>query len=105
MANTVKSLAAGQLPTTKGTLYTAPAVTATIAKTVKLHNTSGSTTEAVIIYHKLSAGTSKIIAKISLSPGWSAEVDEIFLSTGDLIEGSSTNATTVDYSIGGMEQT
>jgi len=105
MANTVKSLASGQLPAVKGTLYTTPAVTASIAKTVKLHNTSGSTTEAVVIYHKMSAGTSRIVAKISLSPGWSAEVDEIFLSTGDLIEGVTTTAATVDYTIGGMEQT
>lgn len=104
MANTVKALADGQLPSSKGTLYTVPGATAAVPRTIKLCNTSGSTTEAVQIWVN-TTGTSRKVCNIQLSPGWSAEVEDLFLSTGDLIEGSTTTATTVDYSIGGMEQT
>lgn len=110
MALTPKILADGQLPSSKGTLYTVPGSTQTAVKFFRLVNTSGSVV-TVNVYLKKSGGTSRrIIPKdYSLAAGAMASVldygEVVALGAGDLIEGDASSATTVDYVIDGGEAT
>ncbi|MDQ1291034.1 MAG: hypothetical protein QG615_828 [Nitrospirota bacterium] len=104
MAVTIKSLAQGQLPNAKGTLYTAAGQV--IVRRINLVNT-GAGINSVNVYKKTAAGTSKRIIPVALAldPGDQAiciEDDVMTLETGDLIEGDATNASEVDYVIDGV---
>lgn len=104
MSITIKSLAQGQLPNAKGTLYTAAGQV--IVRRINLVNT-GAGTNAVNIYKKTAAGTSKRIIpmNMALATGSQAvciEEDVMTLETGDTIEGDSTAAAEVDYIIDGV---
>ena len=107
MAITAKSLADGQLAATKGTLYTVPGGTVAYVKFLHVHNT-GSTTETVVIYVKRSGSSSRTVGRVILAQNEAADVLDkdatLTLSTGDVIEGETTNATTVDYTITGAEE-
>jgi hypothetical protein len=110
MANnfTTKILANGQLSATPdSTLYTTPALTTAIIKTIAIVNTDSST-RAINLYIRKAAGTSRrIIPKdMSLLAGYSTETDEVYtLGIGDLITGDASSGTVVDYSIYGVEET
>lgn len=105
---TGKSLADGQLASTKGTIYTTPASTVAYVKFLSCHNT-GSTTETVIIYVKRSGSSSRVIGRAVLQGNEHCrfiDKDEtITLAAGDLVEGVTTTATTVDFVITGVEET
>jgi len=105
VVNTIVSLGDGQLPAAKGTLYTVPSNTHTLIKVIKLVNTSASLTETIRLYVLPSgAGTSRLIHRFILAPNESAEVTDVYLGTATgLLQGDSTDATTVDYSIHGIE--
>lgn len=101
-----KSLAQGQLPNAKGTIYTVPASTTAYIKSLKVVNTDSSA-RTVNIYVKRSGGTSRRIwpSAMSLAAGYVAEDEDIGgLSTGDIIEGDASAATVVDYTILGAER-
>ena len=101
---TPKVLAEGQLASSKGTLYTVPAATSAYIKSITLYNTNASG-QTIAIYLKPGA-TSRQIRQIVLAQNESYSFDLSFvLESGDLIEGSSTNATAVDYVITGLEET
>ncbi len=105
MAFTVKQLANGQLPNSIGDLYTVPALTTAIIKTISLVNTN-TTTEAVNLYVLKVAGTARrIIPKaMSLLAGYLLEYDqELTLGAGDKIQGDTTTASKVDFVISGVE--
>lgn len=107
MPITAKSLADGQLASTKGTLYTVPAATRSYVKFLFLHNT-GATSETVLVYVKRSGSSSRVIGRGVLAGDESlAVIDKdatLTLSAGDVIEGETTTATTVDYVITGAEE-
>ncbi len=89
----------GQLPSSKGTLYTATA--AVVVNSITLVNTD-SVTRTVNLYIK--TGTSRHIIPVALSlTTGSAYLDDITrcLNSGDLIEGDASAATVVDYVISG----
>ena len=102
----IKNLANGQLPNAKGTLYTVPASTDTIVRSIVLVNTN-TTAEAVNLYFCPNAGTSvRLIPKdLSLGIGYSLVFDvPVTMGTaGDLIQGDATTAAKVDYTISGVE--
>lgn len=99
----IKSLADGQLTTSKATLYTAPAATQAIVKKIPLVNTSTSTV-TVILYFKASGGTSRRILRAEIPPeGTTVMDDEQTLEAADIIEGEATIGSTVDYTISGVE--
>ena len=109
MAITGGSLADGQLPNTKTTLYTVPGSTIAHITHVVLVNTSGGAI-TVNIYVKRSGSTSRrIIDKDkSIAAGASYWVpispSALRLSAADVIEGDASSATSVDYVIlGGQE--
>ena len=108
MAFVGKSLADGQLAATKGTIYTTPSLTTAYVKWLSVHNTSGSTTETILVYVKRSGSSSRIIGRAVLLPNEHTRIisdgESIVLSAGDLIEAQTSNATTVDYVISGVEE-
>lgn len=102
MAISGSSLADGQLPSSEAILFTATSIT--YEKILTLFNTSASTTETVKIYFMrlASAPTLRQIREIVLEPKRSYELDiPLPMVPGDEIHGVSTNATTVDYVLGG----
>jgi len=93
-------LADGQLPNSKGTLYTAAKIT--IVKTISFVNTD-TVTRLCNLYLNTS-GTSRLISpkNLSMPTRYKAEFDDpICLEVGDLIEGDADAATVVDYIITG----
>lgn len=103
---TIKLLAEGQLPSSKGTIYTVPALTSCIIKTITLVNTGSNT--VVNLYIKKAGSTSRRIIPKNIDMGGSylLETDEEYiLEAGDIVEGDAVSATQVDYSIHGVEET
>lgn len=100
----IKSLADGQLPNAKGTLYTVPGSTQAIVKTIILVNTD---TSARTVNLYVNTGTSRKIIPVDteLGVGYSLIFDdELTLEAADLIEGDASVASKVDYYIGGIEE-
>jgi hypothetical protein len=112
MALALGTLADGQLPNAKATLYTVPALK--IAHVfIILANTdapSGGSAYPVNIYVKRSGGTSRRILgrDTSIAAGASLELPDnltgLKLSAGDIIEGDAGTAAKVDYLIYGGSQ-
>jgi len=100
MAITAKSLADGQLPSSKGTLYTSAGIT--YVRFIRCHNTSAVNTETVIIYLNRGTGSRIIMYSDSLGPHYTMG-DEPYLTmaAGDTLEGVSTHASNTDYVITG----
>lgn len=98
-----KVLADGQLPAAKGTLYTSPALTKTYTKQMRVFSTGAAQT--IIIYLNVT-GTSRKFYQVVLGADECADVfdEPIQLEAGDLIEGQSSNAATVDYVITGVQE-
>jgi len=102
---TIKSLADGQLAAAKATLYTCPADTQTIIKTITLVNTDSSARN-VNLY--VNTGTSRRIIPQNMELGVNYCFifdDELTLEAGDLIEGDASATNVVDYVINGVEET
>lgn len=104
------SLADGQLPNAKGTLYTCPASTiAHVSHIILCNATAGAIT--VNLYVKRSGSTSRRIYTKDASLAGGAYVklpgeDTAYrLSAGDVIEGDASAATSVDYFIDGGTET
>jgi hypothetical protein len=104
MATTGKILANGQLPAAKATLYTVPALTRAIIRNVTMANVVGGN-QTVVLYIKKSGGTSRKIGQALIEMNEFAHEEGIeTLEAGDEIEGETTNAASVDYTILGVEQ-
>lgn len=101
---TIQLLGHGQLANSKTTIYTVPASTSTIVKTITLVNTN-TTTENVNLYIYRATASRRIIPQnMNLVAGNLVIYDdELCLEAGDLIEGDTTTASKVDYSIHGCE--
>lgn len=109
MAIVGQTLADGQLPNTKGTLYTVPVGKVAHITIVSLVN-ADTASHTVNLYVKRSGGTSRrIIGKaVNLPVGADYQFPDnakgLKLSAGDLIEGDADAASKVDYLIsGGLE--
>lgn len=99
---TIKNLAHGQLPNSKGTLYTASG--AAVIKSIILVNTN-TTTEVVNLYHYAATASTRLIPKdTSLAAGYSLVFDTmVTMANGELIQGDTTTASKVDYTISGVD--
>lgn len=104
---TQKVLGDGQLPNVKGTLYTVPAATSTLIKTIILVNTDSGGAHVMNLYVKPGATSRRIIIKdFSLPATEQTQVDlNIILETGDLLEGDADTAAVIDYYACGVEET
>lgn len=100
MPTTPVILADGQLPNTKGTLFTATGDT--IVRLITAVHVAGGT-QNIVFYVKKSAGTSRAVGRAELAVDEFAVDDEIYtLQVGDQIEGETTDATSVDYVLTGV---
>lgn len=94
----------GQLPTTKGTLYTCPSSTKTYVKSIVCHNTNAAD-QTVVLYKKKSGGTSRIIARVVLAQHETLYFDDhLVLDAAGIIEGETTTSTAVDYNVSYVEE-
>lgn len=99
-----KPLADGQLPNTKGTLYTVPDARAAYIRLISLHNLNA-IAQTVVVYLNVS-GTSRVIHRAVMAQYDTVRIESsISLAEGDLIEGVTTTAAAVDYVITGAEET
>lgn len=96
MAVTIRTLT-GQLPASQAALYTVPGGIKAYVKAVSGYNTGGGA-EAVVIYLTVD-GVSATVAAPTLAANESFMLTGIGLKAGDSIDGTTTTATTVDYSI------
>lgn len=99
-----KSLADGQLANSKGTIYTS--VGKTVVTDLRVFNTAV-TTETVALYIKRSGSSSRQFFRAVLAQNEFAAFEaseNVTLSSGDLIEGDTTNASAVNYLITGMSE-
>jgi len=105
MTLAIKSLADGQLTTTKTALYTAPTTTITqaIVDNITLtHTTEGDVT--IKLYFLESGGTSRRIYRAELGDEEQAiMIYKKTLEAGDAIEGEASSGGVVDYVISGAE--
>lgn len=102
---TVKSLGDGQVATSKGTIYTVPADTASVVMNVKMVNTTGGTVK-VNLYYKASGGTSRRILPKDLEiAGGNLVVmdDEETMEAGDVLEADATIGSAIDYVVNGIQ--
>lgn len=103
MATTPKILADGQVAATKQTIYTVPALTKAIIRTVSFCHVAGGI-QAVILYVKKSGGTSRVFSRVSMNTNEFGHEEDIgTLDSGDILEAETTNATSVDYTVMGVE--
>ncbi len=102
----IKALGDGQLAAAKGTLYTVPALTQTIIKSVTFVNTTAGA--LTVNLYTNTTGTSRQIIPVDLSLGAGESMEtsvDYTLEAGDLLEGDASSATSVDYTISGIEET
>lgn len=108
MSFTGGSLADGQVADTTGTIYTVPASTVAIIKSMTFYNTNA-TGQTLNLYVTRSGGTRRQLHQESslaqygtvdyLSGG-----EVLVLSAGDVIEADTTTASAVDYLITGATE-
>jgi hypothetical protein len=107
MAFTGKVLGDGQLPTTKGTLYTVPAGTTTYVKRISFFNTNAAS-QTILVYINPGA-TSRTWRRYVLAQDEAVDLldhgDALILQEGDLIEAHTTTGSAVDYFLMGIEET
>lgn len=105
--NDIKRLYQGQLPSTVGTLYTAPNGAASdraMIKEMMLHNNGGSS-ETIQLYVTGTTDADKIL-DVTLSAGESGQFNgTIVLNNGETFSGVTTTASTVTLTVFGMEMT
>lgn len=105
MTVTIKNLADGQLANSKGTIYTATSVKA-VALNIILVNTN-TTSETVNLYFKKSGGTSRrLIPKdTALAASNSLVMDDVVtMAASAVLEGDTTTADKVDFTVNGFEE-
>ena len=101
----IKDLGDGQLANSKGTLYTTPASTQTIVRSIILVNT-GAGANTCNLYVKRDGSNSRRIMEQDLSiasKGKQAVTEIVTLEAGDLLEGDAASASEVDYVLSGVE--
>lgn len=101
MAANPEILAEGQLANAKGTLFTATG--RTIVRLITASHVANGT-QSIVLYVKKAASTSRVLGRATLLVKEFAEEDQIVtLDTGDLIEGETTDALSVDFTIMGVK--
>jgi len=100
---TPKLLADGQLAAAKATIYTVPVGLQAIIRNVAFGNVGG-VTENLNLYVKKSGSVSRLFSRAQLDLDEFAHEEDIgTLNAGDELEAETTNATSVDFSVHGVE--
>jgi hypothetical protein len=97
-------LADGQLPSSKGTLFTVPSLNVAILKSIILVNTDTVNPMTVNLFANFGSGSRRITpTDMILPPGAKYEdSSNVTLEAGDILEGSCSSAAKVDFSLGGV---
>ena len=105
MATTPTFLADGLVANTKTVIYTVPALTQAIIRTVAFSHVAGGI-QTIIFYVKKSGGTSRVFSRAQLDTDEFAHEEDIgTLEAGDALEAETTDAASVDFSVMGVEVT
>ena len=104
-----RSLADGTLPAAAAPLYTVPASTRAVIKSIDIVSATP-IVQTVELYVTRSGSTIRRIVRVeSLQLNetihWGDEGEPLSLSTGDVISGVATSAGSLDYTITGAEET
>lgn len=99
---TLKNLAFGVVATTKGTIYTVPAVTIAVVKKIVLFNINAAQ-QTVNVY--VNDGTSRQVDRRLINQWGRSEIYDWVLNAGDLIEADTTTVSATHYLIMGTEET
>lgn len=107
MTITAKELADGQLPATRGDLYTVPAGTIAYVKSITLHNTDSAAHTCTITKEPSGGGTERVIIHLQLAPGDTFYYDEpTILDPTDVLRGDDGGmGAVIDYTASGAEET
>ena len=103
---TIKLLANGQLPDSKGDLYEVPEGKSTVIKSIIIVNTN-TVAEAVNLYVLTLGGTARRIIPMDMSLGSKYSLifdDGLTLGEEDTIQGETSTASKVDFTISGVEK-
>ena len=102
----MKQLGNGQLANSIGDLYTVPAVTTALIKSITLVNTNTSAETVNLYVLKASGAARRIIPKATiLGAGYMLEYDSVItLEAGDKLQGDTTTASRVDFVISGVQE-
>lgn len=102
--STPQILAEGQVAAVKGTIYAVPAGKQAIIRTVAFVQTGGVPSETVQLYVKKSGSTSRKFSRAQIATNEFAHEEDIgTLDAADELEAETTNATSVDFSVMGVE--
>ena len=105
MAETYKKLAQGQLANSTGTLYTVPANTSALIGHIRLVNNTGASHTAKL-YHDGTTDAQAILPTLTIEAGgWAEFSGGIVMEASDTMSGVADAATSITYSIYGMEIT
>ena len=102
----IKALADGQLASSKETLYTTPASTETIVKSISLTNTSSSMVEVNLYIQRDGTNSRRICPKdMELAARHTYIDDKVHtLEAADLVEGDASSGSVIDYAVSGVQE-
>lgn len=92
----MQSVADGQVAAAAAAIFTGTATQYGQAN-ISLLNTSGSTTETILVTISRQGGTARRVARAVLSPNEQLYIAGLPVANGDVVKASTTDATTVDY--------
>ena len=105
MSETYKKLAQGQLANSTGTLYTVPANTSALIGHIRLVNNTGASHTAKL-YHDGTTDAQAILPTLTIEAGgWAEFSGGIVMEASDTMSGVADAATSITYTIYGMEIT
>lgn len=105
MAETYKKLYQGQPGTSAATIYTAPASTAAIVKSIRIVNTTASAA-TIKLFQSGTADTNVILPATSIDAGGFAEFDgTLTLAAADTLAAQAGTATAITVTVYGVEVT
>ena len=98
MANTYKNASLVDVPTSATTLYTAPALTTSIVKSIYCSNTTASDTTVTVTVREQGGNTASIVTAAALPANSSLQIIDgtLVLEASDAIRVTAGNATTID---------
>jgi hypothetical protein len=96
-----KNLANGQVASSATAIYTA---TGPDCINILFGNTSGGSTETVVVTVLRNGGTSRNLFRAVLAPNEHAIIANLPVESGDIVRASATDAATVDYDVTGLGQ-
>lgn len=102
MAVSYKVLAQGQLPSSIGTLYTVPALTEAIIKSIRIVNNDGSSRTFSLNVNG-TAAANRITGTITLNPEDTYVIEKLTLGAAETLRGVASVATQLTYTVFGAE--